>query len=54
MEIKEIDRLVDEYRKELDKEIEKGFFKGKFDKRAMMLWGAFEMLIFLNKRGLLK
>lgn len=53
MTIEQIDLLLDWYRKELDQECEKGFYKWSFNKRAMMLWWAFEMLVFLNKHWLL-
>lgn len=53
MTLQEIDDIFEEYRIELDQECMKWFYRWKFDKRAMMLWWASEMLLFLEKRWLL-
>lgn len=53
MTLEEIDLLVIEYKKHLDVELKEWFYKWKFDKSSMMMWWAFEMLLFLNNRWLL-
>lgn len=53
MTLEEMDLLIIEYKKHLDEELKKWFYQWKFDKASMMLWWAFEMLLFLNERWLL-